>query len=111
MENDHIKQRHKETDSFCTYRFLDFFFFVPSGPTSQLQGDPELSWGERKESTHCIIHSPHRKRALSPRADSWRQLAPIGDVNVVARKAGKFSLCSVGLVGLVRSVTHSGSRD
>lgn len=31
------------TEALSTYRFLDFFFFVPSGPTSQLQGDPELS--------------------------------------------------------------------
>lgn len=29
--------------NLMTYRFLDFFFFVPSGLTSQLQGDPELS--------------------------------------------------------------------
>lgn len=47
-----------------THRFLDFFFLVPPGPTSQLQGDPALNWGKRKERTHCIIHPPHRKRAL-----------------------------------------------
>lgn len=63
-ENNHGKQTHNKRSNLSTYRFLDFFFFVPSGPTSQLQGDPELSWGEMKESTHCIIHPPHRKRAL-----------------------------------------------
>lgn len=54
--------KHNTVIHLSTYRFLDFFFFVPSGPTSQLQGDPELSWGEMKESTHCIIQHPHRER-------------------------------------------------
>lgn len=53
-----------------THRFLDFFFLVPPGPTSQLQGDPALNWGERKERTHCIIQPPHRKRALQAHAET-----------------------------------------
>lgn len=57
------ERNNKPGPSRNTHRFLDFFFFVPSGPTSQLQGDPALSWGERKNGRHCIIHPRHRKEA------------------------------------------------
>lgn len=46
QEKQNFFKESKQTDftkALSTYRFLDFFFFVPSGPTSQLQGDPELS--------------------------------------------------------------------
>lgn len=71
-------ERQEDRKLRVTYRFLDFFFLVPSGPTSQLHSAPALSCGESKRTTVGIIRPGcHRacgnQTVLNPqKKESWR---------------------------------------